>query len=77
MTILEFEITRENFEKLNNMQERSGSYDIADFLNNAFSLLEWAAEEERKGRHVVAVDEEQGKLIKPVMPALKNLQGPE
>jgi hypothetical protein len=41
------------------------------------SLLKWAAEEERNGRHVVAVDEEQGKLIMPVMPALEKPQGPE
>jgi hypothetical protein len=74
MAILEFKITGENFEKLDNMRKKSGSHDIADFLNNALSLLKWAAEE---GRHVVAVDEEQGKIIRPVMPALEKTQGPE
>jgi len=45
-----------------------------ELFNNALSLLEWAVDQSAKGRKLVSIDEETGKQLELVMPALNRVR---
>jgi hypothetical protein len=68
---LNLELTNEQMESLKKLQERMGARDMKDLVNNALTMLEWAANETGKGNEIAAVNEEAERYRVLVTPLLQ------
>jgi hypothetical protein len=70
---LNFEMTESQMEALKALQVRLGARDMKDLVNQALTLLEWAADEVSNGNEIAAVHRDDKTYRVLVMPLLKKV----
>lgn len=70
---LNFEFPAERVEELKQLQSETGTENMKDLVNNAFSLLEWAVKETKDGNEIAAVNEEEETYRVLVLPLLQRV----
>jgi len=68
-----FEMNDSQMNSLRDLQGRTGAPSIKDLVNNALSILEWAADETARGNEIAAVNEEQSTYRVLVTPLLQHV----
>jgi hypothetical protein len=69
---IQFEISNNRLKELEALMDAAGVNTKKELLNNALTLLEWAIEEERKGRIIASLDEQTKKYRELVMPIFRS-----
>jgi hypothetical protein len=54
---LNLEFPEERIEELKQLQTETGTESMKDFVNNAFTILEWAVKETEDGNEIAAVND--------------------
>lgn len=70
---LNFEFPGERVEELKQLQSETGTENMKDLVNNAFTLLEWAVKETKDGNEIAAVNEEDETYRVLVLPLLQRV----
>lgn len=70
MTRINFEVSDEQNEAINELLEQTGLKTRVRLFNTAFTLLEWAVKERENGNALVSMDERTGLYKELVMPGL-------
>lgn len=70
---LQFEISDQEIEKLDEMLKETGLDSYKDLFNNSLSLFYWAAEQVKNNKVIAAVDEGAQKYTEVQMPALAHI----
>jgi hypothetical protein len=68
---LNFEMTPAQMDSLKALQTRTGASSMKDLVNNAISILEWAADETAKGNDVASISEDDESYRVMVTPLLQ------
>lgn len=68
---LQFEVSDQEIEKLDEMLKETNLESYKDLLNNSLSLLYWAAQQVKNGKVIAAVDESAQKYTEVQMQALQ------
>ena len=69
-TRIQFDLPEEQAEGLEILKDLGGVKTTKDLFNNALTLLEWAINEKKAGRIIVAIDEKNEVFRELVMPIL-------
>ena len=69
---LQVEMTQDQMNELNRLQELGGLRTKKDLLNNAVTLLKWAVKEKSRGCAIVSVNEQDGVYKELEMPFLES-----
>lgn len=72
MVKVKFELTNDEFAKLDELREKLALPDLETVFNNAFTLLEWAFDQKKQGRIIASIDEANQKYIEIQMACLEN-----
>jgi hypothetical protein len=75
MKRLQFDISEERVQELDDLVERTGLKTRAHLFNSALTLFEWAIREREAGRIIAAVDEKTDKYKEIQMPGFPNKKG--
>ena len=75
MTRIQFEVSENKLEEINQLKEQMGLHTRTDLFNYALTLLKWAIKEEEKGRIIASIDEEQGTQKQIEIPRVERLIG--
>lgn len=67
-----FEMNKSQISSLRDLQNVTGASSIRELINNALSIMEWAANETAKGNEIAAVNEQQKTYRVLVSPLLQN-----
>lgn len=70
---LQFEISDQEIEKLDEMLKKTNLDSYKDLFNNSLSLFYWAAEQVQNGRVIASVDEGAQKYTEVQMPSLAHI----
>lgn len=70
---LQFEVSDQEIEKLDEMLKETNLDSYKDLLNNSLSLLYWAAQQVKNGKVIAAVDESAQKYTEVQMQALQHI----
>lgn len=70
---LQFEVSDQEIEKLDEMLKETNLDSYKDLLNNSLSLLYWAAQQIKSGKVIAAVDESAQKYTEVQMQALQHI----
>lgn len=70
---LQFEISDQEIEKLDDMLKETGLDSYKDLFNTSLTLFYWAAEQVKQQKIIAAVEEGAQKYIQVNMPALTNI----
>lgn len=70
---IQIEIDEDQMNELERLRELGGLRTKKELLNNAFTLLKWAAKERAQGASVVSVNEKEGTYKELEMPFLENI----
>ena len=70
---LNFEFPGERVKELKQLQSETGTENMKDLVNNAFTLLEWAVKETKDGNEIAAVNEEDETYRVLVLPLLQRV----
>jgi hypothetical protein len=70
---LQFEISEQEIEKLDEMLKETNLDSYKDLLNNSLSLFYWAVQQIKNGKIIAAVDENDQKYIEVQMQSLQHI----
>ena len=70
---LQFEVSDQEIEKLDEMLKETNLDSYKDLLNNSLSLFYWAAQQVKNGKVIAAVDESAQKYTEVQMQALQHI----
>lgn len=74
MTVrVQFDMTEERLQELQELMVRCGIETRKDLFNNALSLMEWVVQERANGRAIAAIDEDSGRYKEVQMPFFRRL----
>jgi hypothetical protein len=68
-----FEMSEAQVSSLRQLQERTGASSLKDLINQALSVLEWAANEAAHGNEIAAVSEDGNSYRVLVTPLLQHV----
>ena len=71
---LQIELDSEKIDELEGLMGQGRTTTKKDFVNAAFTLLEWAMKERKAGRIIASVDEKQDSYQEIVMPILSEVE---
>ena len=69
----QMEIEERQLNELERLKEEGGCRTMKELMNNACSLLKWAAKVSRDGKEIWSVDEKGGHVSELAMPFLENV----
>ena len=66
-------VTKQQFHEFEQLMQSGGLKTNRDLLNNAITLLKWAAREKAKGAAIVSINESEGSCKELQLPFLENV----